>query len=151
MGNRGFEVVSSYKNKDIQLPVRKTLRSAGYDLSAAEDYLILPQQVTLIATGLKAFMKDDEYLGLHIRSSFAIKNKLSLINAQGIIDADYYNNPDNEGHIMIAVYNQQGDAVSISKGTRIAQGIFYKYLLADNDNMTNSESRLGGFGSTGEK
>lgn len=151
MGIRGFEIVSSYKNKDIKLPVRKTLLSAGYDLSAAEDYVILPQQVTLIATGLKVFMKDDEYLGLHIRSSFAIKNKVTLINGQGIIDADYYNNPDNEGHIMIAVYNHQSDAVSILKGTRIAQGIFYKYLLADDDNISISEARLGGFGSTGEK
>jgi dUTP pyrophosphatase len=149
MTTRGFEIVSEYAAKQIELPVRKTAQSAGYDLAAAEDMVILPQQVTLIPTGLKAYMKQDEYLGLHIRSGFAIKNRITLINSQGIIDADYYNNPDNEGHIMIAVYNYQGSPVPVPKGTRIAQGIFYQYLLADHDDRNILQTRLGGFGSTG--
>jgi len=106
---RGFEFVSSYNQAELSLPVRKTKYSAGYDISAAEDVILQPSTVTIIATGLKAYMQPDEYLGIHIRSGLSIKNKLSLINGQGIIDADYYNNIENEGHILIAIYNHDTD------------------------------------------
>lgn len=148
MRNRGFEILSSYKQQEITLPARKTALSAGYDLAAAQDVILTPKKVTLIPTGLKAYMLDDEYLGVHIRSSMAIKNNLMLINSQGIIDADYYNNQDNEGHIMIAVINLGTQEVLISKGTRVAQGIFYKYLKTDDD-LNTSTKRIGGVGSTG--
>jgi len=147
---RGFEIISSYINTDISLPIRKTQYSAGYDISAAEDVILLPTAVTIIATGLKAYMQSDEYLGIHIRSGLSIKNELSLINGQGIIDADYYNNPDNEGHILIAVYNYDKQNIVIDKGTRIAQGIFYKYLVTDTDESNLFVTRTGGFGSTGK-
>jgi len=147
---RGFEIISNYRNANISLPIRKTHYSAGYDISAAEDAVLLPAAVTVIATGLKAYMGSDEYLGIHIRSGLSIKNHLSLINGQGIIDADYYNNADNEGHILIAVYNHNSYNILISKGTRIAQGIFYKYLVTDGDVNNLVVTRTGGFGSTGK-
>jgi len=147
---RGFEIISNYKNKDISLPIRKTQYSAGYDIAAAEDIIVLPATVTVITTGLKAYMCSDEYLGIHIRSGLSIKNNLSLINGQGIIDADYYNNADNEGHIMIAVYNHNMHNILINKGTRIAQGIFYNYLVTDTDKENLFINRTGGFGSTGK-
>lgn len=144
---RGFEVVTQYKDCNISLPVRKTTRSAGYDITAAQDVSLIPGKVTLIPTGIKAYMQNDEYLGIHIRSGLAVKHSLSLINGQGIVDADYFNNSENEGHIFIGVFNHGVEPVSITKGTRIAQGIFYKYLKIDNDHVT--EIRSGGFGSTG--
>jgi dUTP pyrophosphatase len=147
---RGFEIVSSYQNNGINLPQRKTSCSAGYDIEAAEDALLDPKTVSLIPTGLKAYMQSDEYLGIHIRSGLAVKQHLSLINGQGIIDADYYNNAANEGHIMIAVYNHTSSQIKIQKGDRIAQGIFYKYLRADQDHTEDSPIRTGGFGSTGK-
>jgi len=147
---RGFECISSYKNTDVSLPIRKTQYSAGYDIQAAEDVILLPATVTVIVTGLKAYMGSDEYLGIHIRSGLSIKNNLSLLNGQGIIDADYYNNADNEGHIMIAIYNHNAQNILISKGTRIAQGIFYKYLVTDTDENNSFVTRTGGLGSTGE-
>jgi dUTP pyrophosphatase len=150
MGLRGFELISSYKNIDLALPIRKTKYSAGYDISAAEDAILLPAAVTLIATGIKAYMQHDEYLGIHIRSGLSVKNNLSLINGQGIIDADYYNNADNEGHILIAIYNHSEQKILITKGTRIAQGIFYKYLVTDNDADNLFLARTGGLGSTGK-
>ena len=82
-----------------------------------------------------------------MRSGLAVKHGLSLINGQGIIDADYYNNPDNEGHILIAVMNHGGETVLLPQGTRIAQGIFYKYLKTDDDSTDGI--RAGGLGSTG--
>ncbi|WP_333594743.1 dUTP diphosphatase [Anaerospora hongkongensis] len=145
MKKRGFEQISGYGY--ISLPERKTAASAGYDIAAAEDIVLKEGRVTLVPTGLKAYMQDDEYLGIHIRSSMAIKHGLSLINGQGIIDADYYNNSDNEGHIMIAVMNHGKTAVKIDKGTRIAQGIFVNYLKADDDQA--QSVRTGGMGSTG--
>ena len=148
MKQRGFEIVSYYQEKNIILPSRKTKFSAGYDIATAENIILLPQQVTLIPTGIKAYMQTDEYLGVHIRSSIAIKQKLTLINNVGVIDADYYNNVENEGHIMIPVYNYNQSSVTIEKDTRIAQGIFYRYLLASDDKAENI--RIGGLGSTGK-
>ncbi|MBP8628891.1 MAG: dUTP diphosphatase [Negativicutes bacterium] len=148
MKQRGFEIVSYYQEKNIILPSRKTKFSAGYDIATAENIILLPQQVTLIPTGIKAYMQTDEYLGVHIRSSIAIKQKLTLINNVGVIDADYYNNVENEGHIMIPVYNYNQSSVTIEKDTRIAQGIFYRYLLASDDKAENI--RIGGIGSTGK-
>lgn len=147
---RGFEVISSYENANLLLPVRKTKYSAGYDIAAAEDVILPPQRTTLVATGLKAYMLADEYLGIHIRSGLSVKNNVSLINSQGIIDADYYNNTDNEGHIMIALYNHNTDPITIAKNTRIAQGIFYNYLTTDTDENNSSVTRAGGLGSTGQ-
>ena len=148
MKQRGFEIVSYYQEKNIILPSRKTKFSAGYDIATAENIILLPQQVTLIPTGIKAYMQTDEYLGVHIRSSIAIKQKLTLSNNVGVIDADYYNNVENEGHIMIPVYNYNQSSVTIEKDTRIAQGIFYRYLLASDDKAENI--RIGGIGSTGK-
>ena len=70
---RGFEVVKGYEDKDINLPIRKTARSAGYDIEAAED-VVIPMykpgmKPTLIPTGLKAYCEPDECLLLLNRSS----------------------------------------------------------------------------------
>ncbi len=145
---RGFEFVSEYKDAGLPLPERKTAASAGYDIVAAADTVLPPGAVTLVPTGLKAYMQPDEYLGIHIRSGLAVKNALSLVNGQGIVDADYYNNPGNEGHILVAIVNHGGAPVKIARGERIAQGIFCKYLRADGDSAT--RGREGGFGSTGK-
>lgn len=76
------------------------------------------------------------------------KNTSPLVNNQGIIDADYYNNEDNEGHIMLALLNMGTEPVVLQKDERVAQGIFYKYLVADGDADTDKAVRGGGFGST---
>ena len=162
MRKRGFEVVSKFKNKDINLPVRKTNASAGYDFEAAES-LIVPSiwkvlaekvfigeatglKATLIPTGIKSYMLDDEYLQLSIRSGTALKTGLILANGVGIVDSDYYNNPDNEGHIMFPVHNLGFRDKLIKKGERIGQGLFLKYLKIDDD--ISDGTRMGGFGST---
>ena len=96
MRQRGFEVVSAYADKGIRLPQRKTAGSAGYDMEAAEAVILEPHRVTVIPTGLKAYMPADEYLGIHVRSGFSIRQMVSCVNDEGIIDADYYDNDDNE-------------------------------------------------------
>ncbi|KGF48262.1 deoxyuridine 5'-triphosphate nucleotidohydrolase [Veillonella montpellierensis DNF00314] len=149
MDIRGFEVISSFEEKNINLPQRKTSESAGYDIECGESVTIQPGEVRLVATGVKAFMNYDEYLAIHIRSSIAIKRHLMLANCTGIIDSDYYNNEENEGHILIGLYNLGSEAVSLDKGERVAQGIFSKYLLTNEDDAQGI--RKGGIGSTGNK
>lgn len=149
MRKRGFEIVKAYEGKGIVLPVRKTGASAGYDIEAAETTILPPQKITVVATGIKAYMQNDEYFGVHIRSGLSIKQGLSLINGQGIIDADYYDNPENEGHIMLAIINHGNAAVAVEKGMRLAQGVFYKYLTIDGDAAGQGQERQGGMGSTG--
>lgn len=146
---RGFAVVSSYEKSGIVLPQRKTAASAGYDLEAAERTVIGPQQMAMVPTGLKAYMQPDEMLTIHIRSSLAVKRGLVLMNSVGIVDADYYNNEENEGHIYIALWNRGQEAVVIERGERIAQGIFQKYLTVTEDAAGLGSVRTGGFGSTG--
>lgn len=148
MGIRGFEKISKYANVNFPMPVRKTKFSAGYDFCVPEDVTLEPGVMKLVPTGIKAYMQEGEFLGMHIRSSMAVKKQVRLVNNVGIIDADYYNNPDNEGHIMLALVNMGEEDLVLNKGECIAQGIFYNYLLADGDAMIAKASRSGGFGST---
>ena len=94
MKTRGFDVVRSWQNKGISLPVRKTAASAGYDFEAGESVTIRPDEQVMVPTGIKAYMQPDEVLTIHIRSSMAVKHQLVLVNSVGIIDADYYDNPE---------------------------------------------------------
>ena len=150
MKQRGFEVVKGYEDKNINLPIRKTKYSAGYDVEAAEDTIIPSfknnNKPTLVKTGLKAYMQDDEMLCLYNRSSNPKKKGLILANSVGIVDKDYYGNPDNDGHIMYAFYNINDEDLEIKKGEVIGQAIFEKYLIADDD--ISEGERVGGFGST---
>ena len=145
---RGFEIIGEYLDKGIEIPTRKTKLSAGYDLASATDLIIEPNEMKFVPTGLKAYFENDEVLKIYIRSSMAVKCGLMLINNVGIIDADYYNNEKNEGHIFVPLKNLSDKTILIKKGDRIAQGIFQKYLLADNDNFETGADRNGGFGST---
>ena len=145
---RGFEKIAKYAAVDFKMPERKTQKSAGYDFCLPEDVVLEPGKLQLVPTGVKAYMQDNEYLGMHIRSSMAVKRHLMLVNNVGIIDADYYNNADNEGHIMLALLNTGDEALSLPKGECVAQGIFYNYLVADGDADSEKAVRGGGFGST---
>ena len=147
---RGFEIARGFEDKQINLPVRKTKYSAGYDIEAAED-IVIPSfskgmNPTLVKTGLKAYMQEDEVMLLYNRSSNPKKKGLVMANSVGVIDKDYYGNPDNDGHFMFAFYNLKEEDVIIKKGEAIGQAVFQKYLTVDNDNAQGE--RIGGFGST---
>ena len=146
MDIRGFEVVSSFEDAQINLPQRTTAESACYDIECAETVTINPGEVKIVPTGIKAFMAYNEFLAIHIRSSIGIKRHIMLANCTGIIDSDYYNNEDNEGHILLGLYNLGTEAVTLEKGERVAQGIFTKYLVANDDEANGI--RRGGIGST---
>ncbi len=147
---RGFEIAKGFENANINLPVRSTRNSAGYDVEAAEDCVVPAfkpgQKPVLVKTGLKAYMQQDEVLILANRSSNPGKKGLILANSIGVVDSDYYGNPDNDGHIMFAFFNFKDEDVEIKKGERIGQAIFQKYLVTDDDIAAGE--RTGGFGST---
>lgn len=147
---RQFEKVKRVKDLEFNLPKRKTKHSAGYDFECIETVTIPPYKLgdkpVLIPTGVKCLMCEDEFLMLVNRSSNPGKKNLVIPNSMGIIDADFYNNPDNEGEMMFAYYNLGTEPVTIEKGYCMGQGIFQKYLTTFDDN-TETE-RVGGFGST---
>lgn len=148
---RGFELVREEYRKNkvlvLQLPVRGSKASAGYDFFTPHKLRVPANGKTLIWTDVKAYMQNNEVLIVDVRSSIGIKKGLMLANTIGVIDADYYNNPDNDGNIGICLRNLTSEDIHLEAGERIAQGIFLPFLVADNGN-TDAE-RLGGIGSTG--
>lgn len=164
---RGFEICSEYLDKNIHLPIRKTKNSVGYDIEAADD-TIIPTiwktifkniktflsrkndfedfKPTLIPTGLKSYFSDDEVLILANKSSFPLKKGLIMANSIGITESDYYNNCNNEGHLMFMYYNIGFKDIVIKKGESAGQAYFQKFLTVDNDKAEGI--RTGGFGST---
>ena len=146
---RGFEIAKGREDKDIHIPVRKTAHAAGYDIEAAEDVIVPVYKPgikpTLIPTGLKAYCQDDECYFLLSRSGGPKKGLLTP-HGFGLIDSDYYENPDNDGHFMVQVFNCSDHEIHIKKGDAVAQVMFTKYLICDGDRAEGK--RKGGFGST---
>ena len=134
----------------IELPKRSTKKSAGYDIKSIENTIIKPGEYKRIKTGLKVCMNDDEVLYIYSRSSLGYKHGVTMVNSVGVIDADFYNNIDNEGHFSICLINHGDSDFEVKIGDRIAQGIFTKYLTVDNEEEIKIE-RSGGFGSTDKK
>lgn len=138
--NRGFEIFDGYEG--INLPRRATALSAGYDLESAVNAVLKQWKIELVPTGLKAFMHEDEFLAIYIRSSLALKHGIILVNGVGVIDADY------DGELLLPMMRLIEGEFHIERGMRIAQGIFQKYLTVDGDRLGAGALRVGGFGST---
>lgn len=140
-------------NKDLyneyNLPIRKTKYSAGYDFEAITDIILKPNETLKIGTGIKVKMENDDMLMLVVRSSMGFKYNVRLCNQVGIIESDYYNNKDNEGHIWVRLQNHGNENFIIKKGETYIQGIFTKFLMIDDEEIIEKE-RVGGFGSTNE-
>lgn len=176
-----FEKVERFKDVDFPMPVRKTKKSAGYDMVVAEDVVIPPQRhlqnrmetplykwaewrpwlsldeiekvvkeadarPTLVSTGVKCYLPDGYYLKLAIRSSCPLKYWLLISNAMGVIDADYVDNPQNEGEIFFQIMNLSPVPIKLCKGDIIGQGIITPFETTEDDNP--GGARTGGMGST---
>ena len=125
----------------IIIPQRDSAASVGYDLPILSDIDLAPGETVKLPTGLKARFQPDEVLLLIVRSKTGFKYNIRLCNQVGVIDSDYYNNPDNEGHIFVKLQNEDTEAHSFKRGDALVQGIFMKYLTTDNDHDFGQERR----------
>ena len=133
----------------VELPKRSTRTSAGYDIKSVEEGIIKPGESKVFRTGLKVCMNPDDALFIFSRSSQGYKYNVCLMNSVGVIDSDYYNNSNNEGHFSVKLINLGNEDFVVNIGDKIAQGIFMKYLTVDDEEEIDGE-RKGGIGSTGK-
>lgn len=131
---------------EYSLPRRATMCSAGYDFFSLDEYVVHPGEVLKIPTGIKVCMNDDEMFCLFVRSSMGFKYNVRLTNQVGVIDSDYFSNPDNDGHMWVSLHNHGLKDFVIHKGDAFCQGIFMKYLVTDDD--VAEGVRVSGIGST---
>lgn len=150
-----FECISAQQwDKDIKgaeiteltLPQRATKGSAGYDIMALFTIDLAPKEALKIPTGLKCKIDDGWFLGIFPKSGLGFKYHARLGNSVGIIDQDYYNNSNNEGHIWVKLTNDGDKQLHIDKGKAFCQGIFLPYGITYDDDA--QEIRNGGLGST---
>ena len=136
---------------DIPLPRRATKNSAGYDFFAPSGFVLKPNQTITIPTGIKCCLDEDKFLAIVPRSSLGFKYTVRLANTLGVIDADFFGNPSNEGHIFIKLTNEskENKELTIKKGEAFAQGIILSFYKVEEDKTT--EERKGGIGSTNKK
>ena len=125
----------------IKIPQRDSDATAGYDIYLLDDIVLKPNEILKLPTGLKCYFEKEEVLLLIIRSSMGFKYNIRLCNQVGVIDSDYYNNIDNEGHIWIRIQNEGDKEVRFKKGEAVVQGIFLKYLTTKSDKKLNQERR----------
>lgn len=134
----------------IQVPKRSTANSAGYDFFFPYGYTEIPAGASInIPTGIKAYIDPCWVLVEAPRSGLGMKFRLQLDNTIGIIDADYYNNKNNEGHIFVKLTNDSREGLTcvLEQQSRFCQGIFLPYGITEDDNVTTE--REGSLGSTG--
>jgi dUTP pyrophosphatase len=146
------------KYKDLPLPERKTPRSVGLDVYAAQKAELLPGEVVIIPTGLIIEAPKGYFYKVHIRSGLAVKNGICLANDVGIIDEDYCGPEDELRIALVRLYNprdpRRDEPFVIERGMRIAQIIFEKNALPEIewdevDSIDFAGKTRGGFGSTG--
>lgn len=141
-----FEYVSS-SGRGFDLPTRATAKSAGYDFHSPVAFDLKPGEIKAIKLEVKVQLNEREVLWLVPRSSLGWKYNVKLVNTVGIIDGDYYNNPENEGEIGLKLHNQGDKTLHVAVNDRLIQGIFLNFNITDDDAAQGE--RLGGFGSTG--
>ena len=122
---------------EYSLPQRDSVYTAGYDIYLLEELTIKPGERKKVPTGIKSYFDREEVLLLVVRSSMGFKYNIRLCNQVGVIDADYYNNKDNEGHIWLMIQNEGEEEYNFKKGEAIVQGLFMKYLTTKSDKSIN--------------
>lgn len=134
--------------ESYNIPRRSTKESAGYDFESIIDFTLEPGDIIKVPTGIKVNMNSGDVLLCLVRSSQGFKYNVRLCNQVGVIDKDYYNNSDNEGHIWIKLENHGDKEYVVKKGDKILQGIFVSFLTVDSEEEIIRE-RISGIGSTG--
>jgi dUTP diphosphatase len=135
-------------DSSVPLPAYQTPGAAGFDLAASADVLIAPGTIALVPTGLVIEVPAGHFLGIFARSSTPLKRGLMVANGVGVVDADYCGPKD---EIKIQVLNFTAAPVQVTRGDRIAQGLFIPVARADWQETGGDlrDGSRGGFGATG--
>ncbi len=134
-------------NKRAHDPVKAHKEDACFDLRAAEALTIPRHGYATVCTEL-AIRIPSGHVGLIMsRSGLASSHGVFVLNAPGIIDAEY------AGQIKVVLANMDDDNYLIERGDKIAQFTMLPLMQVNmlrGDNMIWSGTRGGeGFGSTG--
>ena len=137
-------------SKEVSLPRYETSGSSGMDLAANIDANINidPGKTAIIPTGLALSIPKGFEVQIRPRSGLAAKQKISVLNTPGTIDADY------RGEIKVILINLGQETFKVEKGLRIAQMVVCPVVqaqLKEVDDLSETERGKGGFGSTGTK
>ena len=137
-------------SKEVFLPKYETNGSSGMDLAANINSIINiePGNTAIIPTGLALSIPKGFEVQIRPRSGLAAKQKISVLNTPGTIDADY------RGEIKIILINLGQETFKVEKGLRIAQMVVCPVVqaqLKEVDDLNETERGKGGFGSTGTK
>jgi dUTP pyrophosphatase len=135
-------------DESVELPRYGTDGSAAFDLAAAEDAVIAPGEVRLVATGLVIEVPEGMFLAVFARSSTPLKRGLMIANGVGVVDSDYCGPSD---EVKIPALNFTSLPVRVAKGDRIAQGILLPSPRVSWEEVGELRTgSRGGFGATGE-
>jgi dUTP pyrophosphatase len=119
----------------------------GQEISLTHGFVsIEPGDIALIPTGIILDIPNGHSVRLHPRSELALSG-LTLVNCEGVIDADYVN------ELKVAMINHSKSDIVVSHGQRIAQGELmknYEYSIVETLTQPSNTTRAGGFGSTGK-
>ncbi len=132
----------------LPLPMRATAAAAAFDLQAAlrASFTLAPGDRALFPTGFAVGIPQG-YTGLVCpRSGLALKKGITVLNAPGVIDADY------RGEIGVVLYNSGREAVTFARGDRIAQLMIVpcpECAPIEVAELSQTARAEGGFGSTG--
>ena len=142
-----IKIINKSKN---EIPKYQTVNSAGVDIRASldEDLVLKAGEFKLVSTGIYLEIPSSYEVQIRARSGLSIKHGIGLVNGIGTIDSDY------RGEIKVPLINFSKEDFTIENGMRIAQMVLSKYEKIDFeevDELSDSERRDGGFGSTGVK
>lgn len=142
-----IKIINKSKN---DIPKYQTENSAGVDIRASldEDLVLKAGEFKLVSTGIYLEIPSSYEVQIRARSGLSIKHGIGLVNGIGTIDSDY------RGEIKVPLINFSKEDFTIENGMRIAQMVLSKYEKIDFeevDELSDSERKDGGFGSTGVK
>ena len=142
------EILIKKLSKNVNLPKYETDGSSGMDLAANNEIKIEiePGKSAIIPTGLAVSIPKNFEIQIRPRSGLAAKNRISVLNTPGTIDADY------RGEIKVILINLSDNVFVVEKGLRIAQMVLcpvVRATLKEVETLTETKRGSGGFGSTG--
>ena len=145
-----IEILIKRLSEEVSLPKYETSGSSGMDLAAnIDDKITIDSGKTvIIPTGLSLSIPKGFEVQIRPRSGLAAKQKITVLNTPGTIDADY------RGEIKVILINMGKDSFIVEKGLRIAQMVVCPVVqaqLKEVDDLSETERGKGGFGSTGTK